>query len=64
MINIARLPGDMDLTTMMINIPQLPASQLLLHLRPNYIHSTSNDIHTDGPGARPLGLGLDIQKIC
>ena len=25
---------------------------LLLHLRPNYIHSTSNDIHTDGPRAR------------
>ena len=25
---------------------------LLLHLRPNYIHSASNDIHTDGPRAR------------
>ena len=25
---------------------------LLLHLRPNYIHSASNDIHTDGPMAR------------
>ena len=25
--------------------------QLLLHLRPNYIHSASNDIHTDGPRA-------------
>ena len=24
---------------------------LLLHLRPNYIHSASNDIHTDGPRA-------------
>ena len=23
--------------------------RLLLHLRPNYIHSASNDIHTDGP---------------
>ena len=23
-----------------------------LHLRPNYIHSASNDIHTDGPRAR------------
>ena len=23
----------------------------LLHLRPNYIHSASNDIHTDGPRA-------------
>ena len=26
--------------------------RLLLHLRPNYIHSASNDIHTDGPRAR------------
>ena len=26
--------------------------RLFLHLRPNYIHSTSNDIHTDGPRAR------------
>ena len=25
---------------------------LLLHLRPNYIHRGSNDIHTDGPRAR------------
>ena len=25
---------------------------LLLHLRPNYIHSASNDIHMDGPRAR------------
>ena len=25
--------------------------RLLLHLRPNYIHSASNDIHTDGPRA-------------
>ena len=25
---------------------------LFLHLRPNYIHSASNDIHTDGPRAR------------
>ena len=25
---------------------------LLLHLRPNYFHSASNDIHTDGPRAR------------
>ena len=25
---------------------------LLLHLRPNYIHSASNDIHTDGLRAR------------
>ena len=25
---------------------------LLLDLRPNYIHSASNDIHTDGPRAR------------
>ena len=24
---------------------------LLLHLRPNYIHSASSDIHTDGPRA-------------
>ena len=24
---------------------------LLLHLRPNYIHSASNDIHTGGPRA-------------
>ena len=24
---------------------------LLPHLRPNYIHSASNDIHTDGPRA-------------
>ena len=24
---------------------------LLLHLSPNYIHSASNDIHTDGPRA-------------
>ena len=27
-------------------------SGLLLNLRPNYIHSASNDIHTDGPRAR------------
>ena len=27
---------------------------LLLHLRPNYIDSASNDIHTDAPR---LGLG-------
>ena len=25
---------------------------LFLHVRPNYIHSTSNDIHTDGARAR------------
>ena len=29
--------------------------RLLLHLRPNYIHSASNDIHTDGPRARAKG---------
>ena len=28
---------------------------LFLHLRPNYIHSASNDIHTDGPRARARG---------
>ena len=27
-------------------------NRLFLHLRPNYIHSASNDIHTDGPTAR------------
>ena len=35
---------------------QLNANRLLvglfLHVRPNYIHSASNDIHTDGPGLR------------
>ena len=25
--------------------------RLCLHIRPNYIHSASNDIHTDGPRA-------------
>ena len=29
---------------------------LLLHLRPNYIHSASNDIHTDGPRARARAM--------
>ena len=27
-------------------------ARLLLHLRPNYIHRASNDIHTDGPRAK------------
>ena len=31
--------------------------RLLLHLRPNYIHSASNDIHTDGPRARARDRG-------
>ena len=30
---------------------------LLLHLRPNYIHSASNDIHTDGPRATARARG-------
>ena len=30
---------------------------LLLHLRPNYIHSASNDIHTDGPRATARAKG-------
>ena len=30
----------------------------LLHVRPNDIHSTSNDIHTDWARAKGLGLGL------
>ena len=30
---------------------KLKNNWLLLHLRPNYIHSASNDIHTDGPRA-------------
>ena len=30
----------------------LLAIRLFLHLRPNYIHSASNDIHTYGPRAR------------
>ena len=32
--------------------PTLLFMGLFLHLRPNYIHSASNDIHTDGPRAR------------
>ena len=37
---------------------------LLLHLRPNYIHSASNDIHTDGPRARArYSENLLIQHI-
>ena len=31
--------------------------RLLLHLRPNYIHSASNDIHTDGPRATTRARG-------
>ena len=31
--------------------------RLLLHLRPNYIHSASNDIHTDGPRATARARG-------
>ena len=31
--------------------------RLLLRLRPNYIHSASNDIHTDGPRARARARG-------
>ena len=30
---------------------------LFLHLRPNYNHSASNDIHTDGPRARTKARG-------
>ena len=33
---------------------------LLLHLRPNYISSASNDIHTDGPRARAM-VGTQVQ---
>ena len=33
------------------------AFRLLLHLRPNYIHSASNDIHTDGPRATARARG-------
>ena len=29
-------------------------NRLLLHLRPNYIHSASNDIHADRPRARAM----------
>ena len=40
---------------------------LLLHLRPNYIHSASNDIHTDRrrarARARARATALDIQKF-
>ena len=32
---------------------------LLVHVRPNYIHSISNEIHTDG--AKGLGLGLKVR---
>ena len=42
------------------NIPSGQIRQvfgLLLHLRPNYIHSTSNDIHTDGPRATARARG-------
>ena len=31
--------------------------RLLLHLRPNYIHSAFNDIHTDGPRATARARG-------
>ena len=31
--------------------------RLFLHLRPNYIHSASNNIHTDGPRARARARG-------
>ena len=34
-----------------------PIIGLLLHLRPNYIHSASNDIHTDGPRATARARG-------
>ena len=36
---------------MLNKLPNLIYFGLLLHLRPNYIHSASNDIHTDGPRA-------------
>ena len=42
----------LPLITSLINLTLV---RLLLHLRPNYIHSTSNDIHTDGPRARARG---------
>ena len=35
-----------------VNFFRVPKDRLLLHLRPIYIHSASNDIHTDGPRAR------------
>ena len=36
---------------------RLPYFRLLLHLRPNYIHSASNDIHTGGPRATARARG-------
>ena len=43
---------------------KVPASRLLLHVRPNYINGTYNHIHTDGARTRArLGLRLgDIRE--
>ena len=39
------------------HLPTIALFRLLLHLRPNYIHSASNDIHTDGPRATARARG-------
>ena len=42
----------MYLKKIIIQIPERKFFGSFLHLRPNYIHSASNDIHTDGARAR------------
>ena len=60
-MDIPRAPNQLLPVKYQLQVCQLPGQaprfRLLLHLRPNYIHSASNDIHTDGPRATARARG-------